>query len=190
MARASETAPRPHQPSTPRVLPPEIRIGAVVSTYHHELTGAMLASARAELEAAGLAPERLVVVEAPGAFEIPIVARSLAVHGDVAAVLCFGLVLKGETTHDVHIASAVSQALQRVSLDLDKPMLFGVLTCNTLDQARERALPGGHDKGREVARAAIDVLGALEATRKLGAARPIAGFAAGVRAGFGGGAAK
>ncbi len=152
----------------------------MVSTYHRDLTGAMLASARAELEAAGLAPADLVVVEAPGAFELPIVARTLGAREDIRAVLCFGLVLKGETSHDLHIATAVSQALQRVALDIDTPMLFGVLTCNTLEQAKARALPenqgGSHDKGREVARAAIDVLAALEAARLADTARPRAGF--------------
>ncbi|MCY3000566.1 MAG: 6,7-dimethyl-8-ribityllumazine synthase, partial [Planctomycetota bacterium] len=100
------------------------------------------------------------------------------VRGDLAAVLCFGVVIKGETTHDFHIASAVSHALQRVSLDTDRPMLMGVLTCNTLEQARERALPGSkHDKGAEVAQAAIRVLAALEQTREVSGATRKAGFA-------------
>jgi 6,7-dimethyl-8-ribityllumazine synthase len=189
MARAAEPAPRPHSSSqagaaAARRLPSGFtagaRIGAVVSTYHRDLTGAMLASARAELEAAGLEPEQLVVVEVPGAFELPIVARSLGAREDIRAVLCFGLVLKGETSHDVHIAAAVSQALQRVALDIDTPMLFGVLTCETLEQARARALPasqgGSHDKGREVARAALDVLHALEQARLPETAKPRAGF--------------
>lgn len=180
MTRASDSAPHSPAPRPGRALPPDVRIGAVVSTYHAELTGAMLASAKAELEAAGLTPERWVAVEAPGAFEIPIVARALAVHEDLGAVLCFGLVLKGETTHDQHIATAVSQALQRVSLDLDKPMLFGVLTCDTLEQARARALPGGHDKGREVARAAIDVLTSLARCREARGPNKRAGFGAGL----------
>jgi 6,7-dimethyl-8-ribityllumazine synthase len=163
-------------------LPPNARLGAVVSTFHHDLTGAMLASAREALASAGLADGDLHVVEVPGAFEIPIVARSLAMRGDLAAVLCFGIVIKGETTHDFHIASAASHALQRVSLDTDKPMLMGILTCNTLEQARERALPGSkHDKGREVAQAAVAVLAALERTREVGGDTRKAGF--GIRLG-------
>ncbi|MBM3988115.1 MAG: 6,7-dimethyl-8-ribityllumazine synthase [Planctomycetes bacterium] len=165
-------------------LPPDMRLGAVVSTFHHDLTGAMLSSARAALAEAGLADDALHVVEVPGAFEIPIVARSLAMRGDLAAVLCLGIVIKGETTHDFHIASAASHALARVSLDTDKPMLMGILTCNTLEQARERALPGSkHDKGREVAHAAVAVLAALERTREVGGTSRKAGF--GVRPGGG-----
>ncbi len=158
-------------------LPPDTRLGVVVSTFHSDLTHAMVASARATLEAAGLAKDGLHVVEVPGAFEIPIVARSLAMRGDLAAVLCFGVVIKGETTHDYHIASAVSHALQRVSLDTDRPMLMGVLTCNTLEQAQARALPGGtHDKGAEVAQAAVAVLAALKNTHELGGSHRKAGF--------------
>ena len=83
---------------------------------------------------------------------------------DVDAVICFGLVLKGETDHDRYIASAVSQGLMRVALEHQKPVLFGVLTCSTLAQAKARALPrsaGGFDKGDEVARAAVETLNAL-----------------------------
>jgi 6,7-dimethyl-8-ribityllumazine synthase len=154
-----------------------VRIGAVVSTYHGELTGAMLESARAELVAAGLSPADLLVVEVPGSFEIPVVARALGLREDVSAVMCFGLVLKGETPHDRYIADSVAHALQRVSLDTDKPILFGVLTCDTLEQARERALPSsGRDKGREVARAAIEAIRALSQAAVVGEKLRRAGF--------------
>lgn len=152
-------------------LHPGVRVGAVVSRYHGELTGAMLRSARAELEAAGLAPEALVELSAPGAFELPVIASELARREDIDAVLCFGLVLKGETEHDRHIARAVAHGLVEISLRERKPVLFGVLTCNTLEQARARALSpaegGEQDKGREVARAAIEALGALDLARDL-----------------------
>ena len=156
----------PHPaPAPPGRLPPGARVGVVVSRYHAEICDAMLRSAARELEAAGVASGDLVRVHAPGAFELPLVARRLALRDDVDAVLCFGLVLKGETSHDRYIAEAVAHGLQRVALDSDKPILFGVLTCDTLEQARARALPadegGAIDKGREVARAAVGALEAL-----------------------------
>ena len=81
-------------------------------------------------------------------------------------MLCFGLVLQGETTHDRYVAQGATQGIQQVALETDTPVLFGVLTCQTLEQARARALAaddgGRDDKGREVARAAIRVLAALE----------------------------
>lgn len=156
--------PKSGERSTPRR--PGVRIGAVVSTFHEDLTGAMLASARRELEAAGMRPEDLRVVWVPGSFELPLVARRLARRGDVDAVLCFGLVLKGETEHDHWVTAGTVQGIVEASLEVDKPILFGVLTCATLEQARSRALPpdqgGREDKGREVARAALVTLAALD----------------------------
>lgn len=166
-------------------LPPGTRVGVVASSYHAELVDGMLRSAAATLRAAGLAEDALVRVDAPGAFELPLIARRLALRDDLACVLCFGLVLKGETSHDRVIAEAVAHALQRVALDTDKPVLFGLLTCDTLEQARARALPadegGTLDKGREVARAALGALAALEAATSTGRpATPRAGFGFGL----------
>lgn len=140
------------------------RIGCVVSTYHHELVDEMRLSAFETLVAAGLDPDDFFEVRVPGAFELPLVAQRLVRRADIDAVLNFGLVLKGETEHDRYIASSVSDALISIGLANDKPVLFGVLTCSTIEQARarsRRAADGGLDKGREVARAAIGSLHAL-----------------------------
>lgn len=156
----------PKSADRPAIHRPGVRIGAVVSRFHDDLTGSMLESARRELEAAGMRPEDLRVVWVPGSFELPIVARRLARRGDVDAVLCFGLVLKGETEHDHWVAAGTVQGIVQASLEVDKPILFGVLTCTTLEQARSRALSveagGREDKGREVARAALETLAALD----------------------------
>lgn len=156
---------------------PGSRIGICVSRFHEELTGAMLRSARAELAAGGVADEDVVVAHAPGSFELPLLARRLAERPDIDAVLCLGLVLKGETTHDEHVARGAVDGIQRVMADTGKPVLLGILTCQTLEQARVRALPleegGGQDKGREVARAALEILLALDA---LDAGRSPVGF--------------
>ncbi len=148
-----------------RRLPTGARLAAVVSEYHQDLTGGMLRSAQAELEAAGLEENALEVAWVPGAFELPIVAQRFASRTDIDAVLCFGLVLTGETTHDRWVCQAATDGILKVSLETQTPVLFGLLTCQTLEQARQRALPpsegGHHDKGREVARAALGVLEAL-----------------------------
>jgi len=154
------------------ILRPGVRVACAVSRFHDDLTGAMLDSARRELEAAGMRPEDLRVVWVPGSFELPLVARRLGRRSDVDVVLCFGLVLKGETTHDLYVAQGTTQGIMQASLEVDKPILFGVLTCNTLEQARSRALSvelgGKEDKGREVARAAIGVLAALDEASGMG----------------------
>lgn len=141
-------------------------MAAIVSSFHSDLTGAMWESARGELQAAGVREENLFAVWVPGSFELALAAQRTARRSDVDAVLCLGLILKGETSHDEYIAQAAAQGIARVGLETDKPVLFGVLTCESLRQARERALPedqGGRlNKGREVARAAIELLAALQ----------------------------
>lgn len=163
---------RPREKRTPAAgvpaapLPRGAHIACAVSTYHADVMSEMLTSALETLAAAGVPRQVVEVVPVPGAFELPIVARRLAARSDVAAVLCFGLVLKGDTEHDRYISDACAHGLMQVALETDTPMLFGVLTCATIEQARERArseAEGGLDKGREVALAALEVLAALRA---------------------------
>lgn len=156
-----------HDPSDsgPAPLPKGVRVAVAASTYHGELIDTMKASAKERLAAAGLRADDWLEVAVPGAFELPIVARRLAARDDVDAVLCFGLVLRGDTDHDRYISSAVSTRLVDASFETHTPILFGVLTPNNVGQARRRARTrdeGGLDKGREVADAAIGVLRALE----------------------------
>ena len=146
-------------------LPADIRVAAVVSTYHEQVTGGMFRSAARTLMEAGLDATHLTDVRVPGAFELPLVAQRLARRPDVDAVLCFGLVLKGQTDHDRYISSAVADALMRIGLETDTPVLFGLLTCNTLEQAEERARSreqGGLDKGHEVASALVHLVHAMD----------------------------
>ena len=150
---------------------PGARIGIVVSRFHEDLTSAMLESARAELARSNVAPNDVLVVWVPGAFELALVARALARRTDVDAVVCLGLILKGETEHDRFVADAAVQGIVQAGFETGKPVLFGVLTCATLEQARSRALSrergGREDKGREVARAAIETLAALDRVEEL-----------------------
>lgn len=168
MARDNESFPDSGPAAGDIRVDAETRIASIVSTYHLDITGGMSASARDTLLAAGVSASNLLELQVPGAFELPLVALRLARRADVHAVLCFGLVLKGETPHDQYIASAVADGLMKAGLDTDTPILFGVLTCTTIEQARaraRRAADGGLDKGREVARAALRTLAALrEAT--------------------------
>ena len=161
----------PNSSEHERLERPGARIGIVVSRFHEDLTGAMLDSAQKELALSGVRTEDLLVVWVPGAFELPLVARALAQRVDVDAVLCLGLILKGETEHDRYVAQGVVQGIVQAALETDTPVLFGVLTCSTLEQARSRALSrergGREDKGREVARAAIETLAALDRVEEL-----------------------
>ena len=144
----------------------DVRVAVVRSTFHSDLTGAMAASARRALQAAGVSEGDILEAEAPGSFELPLVARRFARREDIAGGLCFGVVIKGETTHDHHVATGAAQGIQEVMLETDKPVLLGVLTTNDLEQARARALSpedgGVHDKGRECALALVQLLNTLE----------------------------
>jgi 6,7-dimethyl-8-ribityllumazine synthase len=143
-----------------RPRPARARIGVVVSSYHGELSQVMLASALAELGASGIVEAR--IVPAPGVFEIPLLARELARRREIDAVLCFGLVLRGQTTHDHWVAHGAVTGLVQATLETGKPLALGILTCANLTQAKARAKP----KGRETARAALDSFEALRLLRR------------------------
>ena len=169
----------PKESVRPRLQRPGSVIGIAVSRFHEDLTGAMLASAERELRASGVRDEDIHVVWVPGAFELAIVARRMAQtwaggfsqRKRFDAVVCIALVLKGETEHDRYVSQGAVQGIVAASIAENTPILFGVLTCATLEQARARALPveegGREDKGRAVARAAIETLVALDQIEEL-----------------------
>jgi 6,7-dimethyl-8-ribityllumazine synthase len=115
------------------------RFAIVVARFNQSITQRLLDGAVRTLRAAGVADERIDVAWVPGAFEIPTVAGRFVEAGRYAAVLCLGAVVRGETTHDQHINRAVSTALAELGAKSGVPVLFGVLTCNTLEQAIARS---------------------------------------------------
>lgn len=143
---------------------PDVRIGIVCSGFHRELTGALLDGARGHLTAAGLDPDRIDVHWVPGSFEVPQAARMLAVSGRYAGVVAIGAVIRGATAHFDHIAMAASQGLLRVGLDTGVPCTFGVLTCDTLEQAWARAGGEVGNAGEDAARAAVSLMNLAVAT--------------------------
>lgn len=153
----------------PALTHPDVRIAIVVARFHEDLTGAMLASATKELVRAGVKPENVLVAWAPGSFELPLLAER-ATQTNVDAVIALGVVIQGETTHDHWVAHGAVSGLMQVALETGKPIHLGVLTCATMEQARARALPpelgGKEDKGREVARAALETLAALDSVAR------------------------
>ncbi len=149
------------------------RFAIVVSRFNESITNRLLDGAVATLTAHGIADEAIDVARVPGAFEIPAAAEAMAATGGYAAVLCLGAVIRGETTHDQHINRAVSIALAEIGVRRRLPVLFGVLTCNTLEQAEARS--GGQapsrgkdrpdsrlgNKGAECALAALEMVDLL-----------------------------
>jgi 6,7-dimethyl-8-ribityllumazine synthase len=133
-------------------------IGIVVSTYNSNITGRLLDGAQQTLTAAGYAAEQQLVVRVPGAWELPLAAKQLAARTDVCAILTLGAVIRGETTHDQHINRAVSLALMELMMETGKPVGFGLLTCNSLEQAIHRAGGNVGNKGCETAEAVLAML--------------------------------
>jgi len=133
------------------------RIGVVVSRYNESITARLLAGAVETLRSHGVADDAIDVAWTPGAFELPLVADRLATSGRYVAVLALGAVIRGETSHDQHINRAVSLGLTEAALRSGVPVLFGVLTCESVEQAIHRAGGNVGNKGSECAEAALEM---------------------------------
>lgn len=134
------------------------RIGIVVSEWNEEITGAMLEAAKKTLLDSGVKKSDLIVKTVPGSFELPLGAQKLAVKKDIDAVICIGCVIRGETPHFDHICNACANGITSVGLKYDKPVIFGVLTTNSLAQAKARAGGKHGNKGTEAAVTALKML--------------------------------
>ncbi len=148
------------------------RYGIVVSRYNESITSKLLEGAIETLQAAGIAENNIDVAWVPGAFEIPLAADQMAATNRYAAVLCLGAVIRGDTTHDQHINRAVSLGIMEANLRHGAPVLFGVLTCDTFEQAVQRSGGGAktnsgrgkkpvENKGIECAQAALEMVSLL-----------------------------
>ena len=136
-------------------------LAIVVSRYNESITKNLLSGALETLAEHGVAGERVEVAWVPGAWEIPLIADRLARSGRYAAVICLGAVIRGETTHDRHINRAVSTSLAEIGLAARIPVLFGLLTCETVEQAIHRSGGNVGNKGRECALAALAMVDLL-----------------------------
>ena len=135
----------------------ELRLAVIVSRFNEIVTGPLLAGARASAKGRGVRDEALDVVRVPGAFELPQAARRLAEGGDYDAIVCLGAVVRGETPHFDYICSEAARGVTLVAQQYNLPVTFGVLTCDTMQQARARAGGSAGNKGDEAMRAAIEM---------------------------------
>lgn len=149
----SKSAPAP----PPQPAPPGSRFAIVCARWNADITDRLLDGALATLRAAGVTDNRILAVRVPGAFELPVAAARLAKSGRFDAVICLGAVIKGDTDHDRYINDSVAHALQTIGIDTGIPALFGVLTCNDLQQAIDRAGGKAGNKGAEAAAAAVEM---------------------------------
>ncbi|HMS52662.1 MAG: 6,7-dimethyl-8-ribityllumazine synthase [Sphingobacteriales bacterium] len=135
------------------------QIGIIVADYNEKITYALFDACCQTLKNAGVLPQNLHIAHAPGAYELPLTALWLLQQfPSCHAVICLGCVIKGDTDHDIYINNAISQGIMQLNLTHAKPVIFGVLTTNNLQQALDRAGGKHGNKGVEAAFAALKML--------------------------------
>ena len=142
-----------------------LRFGVIASRFNDEIVSGLLAGALECLTRHGAKDDAVSVYRVPGAFEIPMFANELARGGTVDAVVTLGCLLRGDTPHFDFISAQVTNELSRVAVDARFPIAFGVITCNTYEQAVQRSSPGAGNKGWEAALAAIEMANLWRALR-------------------------
>jgi 6,7-dimethyl-8-ribityllumazine synthase len=133
------------------------RFGIVVATFNKPVTSKLLSSCLDGLTKQGAKDADIEVVRVPGAFEIPLIARTLAKTGRLDAVICLGAVIRGDTPHFDFISAEASRGIGQAALESGVPIIFGVLTTDTETQAIERADPSTFNRGGEAAKSAIEM---------------------------------
>jgi 6,7-dimethyl-8-ribityllumazine synthase len=138
--------------------PPPGRFGLVAARFNSLVVDQLVAGALDALRRHGVADDAIDVVRVPGSFEIPLIAQTLAASGRYAAVVCLGAVIKGDTDHYDHVAGQAAAGVARAALETGVPVIFGVLTCDTLEQALDRAGGKAGNKGADAALAAVEMV--------------------------------
>jgi 6,7-dimethyl-8-ribityllumazine synthase len=141
---------------------PPGRFAIVAARFNAVIVDQLLAGAADSLRRHGVADDRFDVVRVPGAYEIPLVAQRLGKSNAYAAVICLGCVIRGDTDHYDHVAGAAASGIASASLNCGVPVIFGVLTCDTLEQAINRAGAKAGNKGFEAAVCAIEMVNLLK----------------------------
>lgn len=141
--------------------PPKAKFALVVSRFNEFITAKLLGGAVDALTRHGVDADDIEVVWSPGSFEIPLLASRLAESGRYAAVVCLGAVIRGGTDHYQYVASEVAKGISMVALRSGVPCIMGVLTCDTIEQAVDRAGAKSGNKGAEAAVAALEMANLL-----------------------------
>ena len=140
-----------------------LRIAIVVARFNDFITSRLLEGTRAALESHGVPDDAVTVASVPGSFELPLAAKKLAESGNYHAVICLGAVIRGETDHYEHVAGEAAKGIAAASLSSGRPVIFGVLTTDTLEQAINRAGGKQGNNGYSAGIAAIEMANLLAA---------------------------
>ena len=140
---------------------PAGRFALVAARFNAAIVDPLLAGAQDAFARHGVAADRLDIVRVPGSFEIPLIAQKLAEGGQYEAVICLGCIIRGDTDHYDHVAGAATNGILNAGLKTGVPVIFGVLTCDTLEQAIHRAGAKSGNQGFEAAVTAIEMANLL-----------------------------
>jgi 6,7-dimethyl-8-ribityllumazine synthase len=139
-----------------------LKVGIVCGRFNELITDRLLSGAVDALSRYGVAEGDITMAWVPGAFEAPLVARALAQRDDIDGVICLGAVIRGATSHYDFVAGQAASGIQRAAMDSGKPVIFGILTTETLEQALDRAGAKVGNKGAEAAVALIETVSVLD----------------------------
>ena len=140
-----------------------MRIAIVVARFNSLVTERLLAGALDALNRYGVGDKDILVVHVPGSMEIPLVARRLAASGQWDAIVCLGAVVRGATPHFDYVAAGATNGIASTSVETGRPVIFGVLTCDTMEQALDRAGGKAGNKGFDAAVTAIELVNVMKA---------------------------
>jgi 6,7-dimethyl-8-ribityllumazine synthase len=143
-----------------------LRFGIVVAKFNKFVTSKLLSSCVEGLTTHGVKADDIEVVRVPGAFELPLVARTMARSKQFNAVICLGAVIRGDTPHFDYISAETSRGIGQAALDADVPIIFGVLTTHTVAQAIERAESTKFNRGGDAAKSAIEMATVMRLLRE------------------------
>ena len=141
---------------------PQGRFALVAARFNSFVVDQLVAGAADALQRHGIAEDRIDTVRVPGSYELPLIAQRLGKSGKYAAVICLGCVIRGDTDHYDHVAGAAASGIANAALNCGVPVIFGVLTCETLEQAINRAGGKAGNKGAEAAVTAIEMVNLLK----------------------------
>lgn len=154
-------------PFRPSDVPANSRVGIVAARFNAMIVDELLEGCMRRLGEIGIGPARVEIVHVPGAFELPVAARAMIDTKRFGAVICLGCVIRGDTPHFEYVAGEAARGIQQVSITTGVPVIFGVLTTNTEQQARDRInpkSPHGH-AGERAAEAAAEMIAVLHGLR-------------------------
>ena len=147
-------------------VPPDAHVAVVAARFNAGIVDELLAGCVARLAELGVDDARVAVHRVPGAFELPVAAKALAITKQFKAIICLGCVIKGDTPHVDYIAGEAARGIGQVAVDTGVPVIFGVLTTLTEQQARDRAGGKHSHAGRSAAEAALEMIALFERVRR------------------------